>query len=219
MSEIEPKPPQQDKPENLGDTYNRIYESKEPVFGGGKPLSIVEKIPEFVFSGNALDIGAGEGRHSLFLARQGLEVTAVDLSEKGIEKLTKTAEVENLKIDAAVADIREVKIDKEYSAVVCSFVLHHLPRAEALRMIEGMKAHTENGGLNALAVFTQEGDFFKQNPNTDNFYPTSGELESLYEGWNIIEYSEEQGQALSKNVDGSPKVNVNALLLAQKPTA
>src|SRR6185369_7525833 len=146
-----------------------------------------------------LDIGAGEGRHSLFLARQGLEVKAVDLSERGIEKLTNAAEAEGLRIDASVADIREVKIDKEYNAIVCSFVLHHLPREEALQMIEGIKANTKNGGLNAIAAFTQEGDFFKQNPGTDNFYPALGELKSLYKGWTIIEYSEEEGQALSKN--------------------
>ena len=39
-----------------------------------------------------LDIGCGEGRNAVFFARNGYEVTAFDLSAKGVEKTKQLAE-------------------------------------------------------------------------------------------------------------------------------
>lgn len=202
---------------NLGEVYDRIYSAEEPVFGGGEPEPVVEKIPQFILSGNALDIGAGEGRHSLYLGRNGFEVTAIDLSEKGISKLKSAADSEGLKVKTMVGDVEDVPLNQEYEVVVSSFMLHHLPRDRALSLIEQIKQQTKVGGVNAITAFTKQGDFYRKNPETSNFYPDSGELQSLYADWEVIEYTEKEGNALSKKEDGSPMVNVSASILARKP--
>lgn len=187
------------------------------MFGGGEPDPVVEKIPQLIPSGNALDIGAGEGRHSLYLGRNGFEVTAIDLSKKGISKLRSAADSERLKITAIVGDMEDVPLNQEYEAVVSSFMLHHLPRDRALSLIEQIKQQTKAGGVNAITAFTKQGDFYRKNPATSNFYPDSRELQSLYADWRSYRYTEEEGHALSKKEDGSPMVNVNASILARKP--
>ena len=79
-----------------------------------------------------------------------------------------------------------------------------------------MQKRTSPGGLNAISLFTKEGDFFKQDPQTSDFYPNLGELKKLYDGWKILEYSEESGKAFAKWPDGTQKENVAARILAQK---
>jgi SAM-dependent methyltransferase len=58
------------------------------------------------FTGRALDLGAGEGRHSVWLAALGWQVTAVDFSATGIERGRSGAEDVGVEIDWVVADVR-----------------------------------------------------------------------------------------------------------------
>jgi SAM-dependent methyltransferase len=54
--------------------------------------------------GTALDLGAGEGRHALWLAERGWRVTAVDFSSVGIERGRVLARERGLDVDWVVAD-------------------------------------------------------------------------------------------------------------------
>lgn len=56
--------------------------------------------------GRALDLGAGEGRHAVWLAARGWRVTAVDFSAVGLGKGEAEASARGLRIDWAVADAR-----------------------------------------------------------------------------------------------------------------
>ena len=58
------------------------------------------------FTGRALDLGAGEGRHSVWLAALGWQVTAVDFSATGIERGRQGAEEVGVEVDWSVADVR-----------------------------------------------------------------------------------------------------------------
>jgi SAM-dependent methyltransferase len=58
-------------------------------------------------SGRVLDVGTGEGRHAVWLATQGWDVTAVDFSAVGVDKGRREAEVRGLAVDWVVADARE----------------------------------------------------------------------------------------------------------------
>ena len=56
---------------------------------------------------SVLDVGCGQGRDALFIARLGHVVTAIDLSPSGISDLQRDAAAEGLAIFAEVADNRE----------------------------------------------------------------------------------------------------------------
>jgi SAM-dependent methyltransferase len=58
------------------------------------------------FTGLALDLGAGEGRHSVWLAALGWQVTAVDFSAAGIERGRSGAQDVGVEVDWVVADVR-----------------------------------------------------------------------------------------------------------------
>lgn len=201
---------------NLKTHYDDLYAKKDNVFGMGKPSDIVAHVPNYISGGTVFDIGAGEGRNSLFLAHKGFVVEAVDISEKGIEKLRTLAEKESLHIDAHVGDIQEEQITKNYDVIVSSFMLHHLNTDSSRTLIRQMQEHTNEGGLNVISTFTKEGDFYKKDPTTKRFYPALGELEEIYRGWDILEYTEEKGRAHATHDDGSPMFNVASEMIAKK---
>lgn len=68
--------------------------------------------------GAVLDLGCGPGRHALPLARAGLDVTAVDTSERLIERLRARASEAGLDIEALVDDMRTFRRPDAFDAVV-----------------------------------------------------------------------------------------------------
>lgn len=205
------------QPMSLESRYDRIYSEHEKPFGDGQPDKVVSDITKYTSSGQVMELGAGVGRNSLFLAEKGFEVTAQDISQVGVEKINKAAKEAGLHIQTEVKDIRTVNPDKNYDIFVCTYVLQHLSKEEATLLIRQMQAHTNENGLNSIAAFTQNGDFYRNEPDTENFFPKEGELKELYAGWEVLEYEEIENQALSKRPDGSPMLNVSAKLIARKP--
>ena len=55
--------------------------------------------------GRALDLGAGEGRNSVWLAARGWQVTAVDFSAAGLDKARLLAQARGVSADWVLADV------------------------------------------------------------------------------------------------------------------
>jgi ubiquinone/menaquinone biosynthesis C-methylase UbiE len=66
-----------------------------------------------------LDVGCGPGRHALALARRGIDVVGVDLSEDFVSLARESAAAEGLRTSFVVGDVRDLAYDAEFDAVVC----------------------------------------------------------------------------------------------------
>jgi SAM-dependent methyltransferase len=75
--------------------------------------------------GRALDLAAGEGRNSVWLAERGWRVTAVDFSRVGLEKGRELSEARGLdqaKVDWVVADLRDYEPGRgDYDLVLIAY--------------------------------------------------------------------------------------------------
>lgn len=75
------------------------------------PNATVRSVVSGLAPGRAVDVGAGEGRHAVWLAQQGWTVTAVDFSDVGLSKGREGAAAESYqlaqRIEWVVADVRE----------------------------------------------------------------------------------------------------------------
>ena len=202
--------------EKLKKHYDQLYSSEKVVFGKGRPTDVVKELLKHTQTGTVLDIGGGEGRNAIFLAQKGFEVEVVDLSKSGIEKIDKKTKELNLNVKTKVQDVIEEYISDHYDVLISSYMLHHLSKDEGLGLIENMKKHTNDGGFNVISAFTKEGDFFKDKPSTNLFYPALGEIKQLYKDWHILDYKEEKRRARQKRPDGSLIFNITSLLIAQK---
>lgn len=58
-------------------------------------------------AGRALDLGAGDGRHAVWLAQQGWSVTAVDFSPVGVGRGADHAREHDVVVDWVVADVAQ----------------------------------------------------------------------------------------------------------------
>jgi tellurite methyltransferase len=68
------------------DRYSRSDGIK--TFNDGNPTAEVKKlVNEYLRSGTAVDLGCGAGRDSIFLAKNGFDVTALDVSAAGIASM------------------------------------------------------------------------------------------------------------------------------------
>jgi len=196
--------------------YDDLYAAGGEIFGE-KPDILTEHILKYKTSGTALDIGSGYGRNALWLAEHGFDVTAVDLSPVAIGQLTAKAKTLGISITAKAEDVRNIELTNPYDAILIFFVLHHLLDREARRLIHCLQEFTSVGGLNLIATFTADGDFYRAKEDTKNrFFPKLGELKEIYAGWEILEYREENGKAFHKKPSGEHSENISAYLMARK---
>lgn len=194
--------------------YDELY-SKEVPFSM-TPDSVVRDIPDPI-SGIAFELGAGQGRNSFSLAKRGLDVYAEDISPKAVEMINNTAKLEKLSVQAAVGDMTKIVWERSYDVIVTTFTMHHILRSDAVRVLSEIQEHTKPGGYNAIAQFTQDGDFYRNDPNSIRFYAALGEMRDVYSGWEILSYSEAESRAHQKREDGTNMNNVVARILARKP--
>jgi SAM-dependent methyltransferase len=98
-----------------------------------------------------LDIGCGLGEASLFFARSGGCVTAVDVSEEMVRHAVAAARREGLDIKGIVTSAEDLKVgDEKYDVIYIANVLHHLERPWDLIRKAGMIL--QPGGI---AFFTE----------------------------------------------------------------
>jgi 2-polyprenyl-3-methyl-5-hydroxy-6-metoxy-1,4-benzoquinol methylase len=125
-----------DKSDNAHSKWDERYKNEEFVLGTN-PSPFLETNMEFIKSltpgSKAFDIACGEGRNSIFLAKQGFTVTGVDISETGLLKAGKWMEREHLKIDFRIANLEEYGFTETYDLIInFNFLLRDLiPKAVA----------------------------------------------------------------------------------------
>lgn len=93
-----------------------------------RPDEIVADVLARLPTGRVLDLGAGEGRHAVWLALKGWQVTAVDSSAVAMGNLQALAAVRGLSIDAVIADATSYSPRKQaYDLVLLRYLELRVP--------------------------------------------------------------------------------------------
>jgi SAM-dependent methyltransferase len=73
-----------------------------------------------------LDLGCGDGRHLIFLAKQGFMPSGVDNAFWGVRRAGEWAGREGLNVELACADVRSLPwADESFDSVISNQVIHH----------------------------------------------------------------------------------------------
>lgn len=102
-------------------SYDKYYQT-ENLFGNPYPELI-----EFMRSqarGKLLDLGCGQGRDAIPLARMGFEVMGLDNSKVGVEQMNKIATNEGLKLKGIVTDIYSFEDIGEFDYILLDSMFH-----------------------------------------------------------------------------------------------
>lgn len=128
---------------------------KDKFYWGLKPEEGLIEAIQYAPAGIALDIGAGEGRNSIFLAKNGFKVEAIDTIKEGLEKCKKITGKYNLPIKTKVIDIRRFEFDKNKFSLILSIVtIDFLKFSEIKKIITQVKESLKRGGIFYLVVFS-----------------------------------------------------------------
>ncbi len=104
-----------------------MYDHKYATHEETKPRSVVTRfIDEYLNENNhCLDLGCGSGRHSKYLAEKGINITAVDISEVGVEK-TKEKLKEYTNSNILLADIHNLPFkNNAFDSLISNRVLDY----------------------------------------------------------------------------------------------
>lgn len=103
--------------------------------------------------GRVLCLAEGQGRNAVWLAQQGYEVTAVDLSAVGLAKAQQLAAERGVSITTIQADLTEYMIEPHgWDGIVSIFC--HLPVPARRRLYGQVPAGLRPGGIFLLEAYT-----------------------------------------------------------------
>ncbi len=164
-----------------------------------------------------LDIGCGEGKDAVFLARNGYNVTAFDISEQGLSKARELADHCGVKIEFFKADIRNFRLGADFDIIFSSGVFHYIPQEQRKSVIDSLKIHTAANGINAINVFVRK-PFIPLPPDIEESEMTagdwkSGELLTYYYDW-LFRKNEER--IFDCNSSGVPHKHCMDVIIAEK---
>ena len=92
-----PEPDPNKKP--AAEVWNKRYEGDGFLFGK-EPVMVLKNHLKDLRPGKAFDVAMGEGRNSVFLAKNGFQVDGIDASKVAIEKANRLAEENGVSIGA-----------------------------------------------------------------------------------------------------------------------
>ncbi len=170
----------------LRGSYNQAYQRPGPLFGLRPDPALAQVVRRHAPSGRALDIGAGDGRHSVFLARSGFLVEAVDVSEQAVGKLRQLARRGHLPIEPRVGDCsHRGVIAGPYDMIVADTVLGHFEPDQA-RCVGARIAHAlAPGGWLFVTALADSDPRESEFANLSWTYFTREELIGLFAGLRV----------------------------------
>ena len=77
-----------------------------------------------------LDIGCGIGTHDIHWAKNGCQVTGIDLSENFIDKAKSSARYEDVEVNFIVGTLDELDTDEHFDVITC---IEYFPHGNALQ--------------------------------------------------------------------------------------
>jgi SAM-dependent methyltransferase len=162
-------------------TWDEKYEregnpSKSP------SLFLAEQISR-LSRGKALDLAMGSGRNSIFLARNGYEVDAIDNSSVAVRKLQSFVKAQSLSITVTQADLTTCQIPDNTYDLIINF--NYLERSLIPRIKKGLN----RGGMLLFETYTIEQPRYGR-PRNPDYLLKPNELLNSFSDLHIIFYHE-----------------------------
>ena len=174
--------------------YEKCYEGEE-YYWGLEPASFLNDLivatnrsPDGL---SVLDIGCGEGKDAVYMASQGCNVTAFDITESGISKARSLAKERNVNIDAFVADINDFYLDKQFDIIYSTGTVQYLFDENINTFFEKINRMTKQGGIVYFNVFVNK-PFLELPPDWDKEEKMweTGDLFKYFGDWKILKINE-----------------------------
>lgn len=134
----------------------RFFESS-PFYAGDRPFERLIPFDELV-GRRVLEVGCGMGSHARLLCEAGAELTAIDLTPKGVEQTSTRLNVSGLAADVRIMDAEDMAFPDDTFDFVWSWgVIHH--SADPAAILREMFRVLKPGGEVRLMVYHRHAFF------------------------------------------------------------
>ena len=130
--------------------YDAYYAEGRNALGEPFP-EVIDYFAKIEGRKTVLDIGAGQGRDSIPIARLGHRVIAVDISSVGMAQLAEDAKAEGLDITTIVCDICTLKIKERIDVLLADRTFHMLGKTDRHKALKRTLEFTADNS-NALII-------------------------------------------------------------------
>ncbi len=167
--------------------WNKRYSEPGFLFGTDPAAFLVRQKAYLKRGHRALAIADGEGRNSVYLAEQGLRVTAQDASDVAIEKARGLASAREAEVDYQLADLSEWEWEADAYDLVAAIYIQFAAPAFRDEIFAGLQKTLKPGGILMLHGYRPEqlGYGTGGPPCAENMY-TTDLLQSRFDQMEIL---------------------------------
>ena len=146
-----------------------------------RPHPLITSFASRLAPGRALDVASGTGRHAIWLAEHGWQVTAVDYSRIAIEILRQRCRDKGLAVESVTADLERHEFGIEPESYDLIILCNYLQRD----LFATLKSGTRIGGtvIAVIALVDNDPNIRPMNPA---YLLNPGELQAEFQGWEIV---------------------------------
>ena len=176
-------------------TWNRRFEAPGFVFGTEPNGWLRDHAAQWQAGQQVLCVADGEGRNSVWLARQGLRVDAFDIAEVGVAKARSLAAAAGVAVNHAVCDCDSHPWpEAAYDGVAAIFVQFADPALRG-RLFANMERSLRPGGTLVLQGYTpRQLDYRTGGPSIASHLYTEALLRDAFAGMDILELREYEAE-------------------------
>ncbi len=173
---------------NPRQTWDARFARDDYIFGTGPNVFLTAQRARLRPGQRALCVADGEGRNSIWLAQQGLAVTAFDISPIGVDKARRMATAKAVTVDLHVAAAEDWNWAAAAYDVVAAIFIQFAPPALREQMFAGMLNTLKPGGWLLLQGYTPRQLEFRTGgpPCAEHLY-TSELLQQAFAAHDIVE--------------------------------
>lgn len=165
--------------------WENEYLNKESSVFGNPSKEVVDIVKHLKKDAKILDVGCGDGRHTLYLANLGFQVDAFDISENAIKKVDYLKMQNDLTVNTYVCDALNFDFKYKYDLIIIHGVLQYIDKAEQPVIIEKLKEWTNKNGYHIIAVFTDDEPVPPDLKDVMVGVFRNGEIKDYYKDWQI----------------------------------
>ena len=173
--------------------WNKRFSAAEYIFGTAPNEFLAAQAARLRPGQRALCVADGEGRNSVWLAEQGLEVTAFDLSPVGVEKARALASRRGVRVACEVSDVHGWRWPEDAFDVVAAIFVQFADPAMRTFLFERMARALRHSGLLIVQGYTPKQLEYRTGgpPHAENMY-TPALLRAAFPGFEILELREHE---------------------------
>ncbi|MFQ5498529.1 MAG: methyltransferase domain-containing protein [Candidatus Zixiibacteriota bacterium] len=215
----------------MSDAYDKSYDSTAALFGTEPESTLCRYCNKISHELPVLDIGAGQGRNSCYLASRGFVVDAIDPSSVAVETIAAAAQKDDLPIRSVHCCYDTyVPTSLPYGAVLVFGLIQILTHGQINILMSRVRQWTGDGSLLFVTAFSVEDPSYRYYAShakllgQNSFQTDDGEVRTFLEpneilrtcaDWQVVHHWEGQGPEHCHG-EGTPERHAMIELVARR---